>query len=132
MSKKGLTTRTEVSLAGSPTVLKKWTTISWTQDDLSLTYQKNPRPTGINVYDEPGNRRRTTIEYHSSFGLPWFVVEYAADTTTVFRRTRIDYRMTQSISTAGSSACLCDAQFTTAVGTCWRRLNLATLGFRRR
>ncbi|MGH9960271.1 MAG: RHS repeat domain-containing protein, partial [Pyrinomonadaceae bacterium] len=62
---KGLTTRTEVFHAGSPTVLKKWTTTDWTQDDVNLTYQKNPRPKEINVNDEAGNRRRTTIEYHA-------------------------------------------------------------------
>lgn len=89
---KGLTTRTEVFLAGTPSVLKKWTTTTWTQDDTSLGYQKNPRPTETNVYDEAGNRRRTTIEYHASFGLPSAVIEYAADATTVYRRTTVDYK----------------------------------------
>ena len=89
---KGLTIRSEVFLAGSPAVLKKWTTISWTQDDINLTFQKNPRPTEINVYDEASNRRRATIEYHSSFGLPFIVTEYAADASTVLRRTSVDYK----------------------------------------
>lgn len=93
---KGLTTRTEVFLAGSPSVLKKWTTIAWTQDDVNLSYQKNPRPLDINAYDEANNRRRTTFEYHPTyavFGLPWIILEYANDGVTVLRRTYLDYKM---------------------------------------
>lgn len=93
---KGLTTRTEVFHAGSPTVLKKWITTDWTQDDVNLTYQKNPRPLDINVYDEANNRRRTTFEYHPTyavFGLPWIILEYANDGVTVVRRTYLDYKM---------------------------------------
>lgn len=89
---KGLTTRTEVFHAGTPSVLKKWTTMTWTQDDENLTFQKNARPKEINVYDEAGNRRRTVIDYHLSFGLPSVVTEYAADAATVIRRTTMDYK----------------------------------------
>jgi RHS repeat-associated protein len=52
---------------------KKWTTTAWTQDDVNLPYAKNPRPYETNVYDEAGNRRRTTIEYLNGFSLPTHV-----------------------------------------------------------
>jgi RHS repeat-associated protein len=86
----GLTIRTENYMAGAPSVLKKWTTTAWTQDNESLPYQKNPRPTDINIYDEAGNRRRTTIDYNA-YSLPHIVIEYAADGTTALRRTHLDY-----------------------------------------
>jgi RHS repeat-associated protein len=88
----GLTHTTEVWVGG---VKKKWTTTSYTQDDESLTYQKNPRVTETNVYDEAGNRRRVTISYYSStsFNLPSDVYEYAADGSTLLRRTHTDYTL---------------------------------------
>jgi RHS repeat-associated protein len=58
--------------------------------------QANPRVVETNVYDEANNRRRTTIEYHPNyavFGLPWQIVEYAADGATPLRRTYMDYKM---------------------------------------
>ncbi len=30
-------------------VMKKWTTVNWTQDDIHLSFQKNPRVTETNV-----------------------------------------------------------------------------------
>jgi RHS repeat-associated protein len=96
---KGLPTRTETFLAGAPSTFLKWTTTSWTQDDESLSYQKNPRPTESNVYDAEGNRRRTTISYTTfslsggtSCSLPADVYEYNSDATSVLRRTHTDYR----------------------------------------
>ncbi|HYY56939.1 MAG TPA: S8 family serine peptidase, partial [Pyrinomonadaceae bacterium] len=89
---KGLTTRTEI-LSGA--VLKKWTTTAWTQDDISLLYQKNPRVTETNIYDAEGNRRRTTIGYgpYAAYGLPYVVSEYAADAATIVRETYTDYNL---------------------------------------
>lgn len=89
----GLTTRTENWSNG---VLKKWTTIAWTQDDTNLTYQKNPRPYDTSIYDEAGNRRRVETIYTSfslpdPVALPTEVKEYAADGTTVARRTTTLY-----------------------------------------
>jgi RHS repeat-associated protein len=84
---KGLTTSSEVWVGG---VRKKWTTQEWTQDDNSLTYQKNPRVTETNVYDSDGNRRRTTISY-TSYSLPNEIKEYASDGTTLLKTTQIDY-----------------------------------------
>lgn len=84
----GLTYQTEVWSGG---VRKKWTTIAWTQDDPNLSYQTNPRPSEMNVYDEAGNRRRTTIDY-TSYSLPSNVREYATDGVTVVRRTETQYR----------------------------------------
>ena len=56
----GLTHTTEVWSGG---VKKKWTTVSYTQDDTGLSYRKNPRVTETNIYDEAGNRRRSVIDY---------------------------------------------------------------------
>ncbi|HJP94768.1 MAG TPA: S8 family serine peptidase [Pyrinomonadaceae bacterium] len=91
----GLTTSTEIWSGG---VKKKWTTISWTQDDTGLSYQKNPRVTETNIYDAEGNRRRTTINYgpYASYSLPYEVIEYAADGTTMLRRTYTDYNLDSS------------------------------------
>ena len=93
----GLTTRTELRDAAGN--LKKWTTLSWTQDDTTLLFQKNPRVIETNVYDDVGNRRRTTIDYsppqYAQFGLPYFVSEYAADGASEIRRTYTDYNLGQ-------------------------------------
>lgn len=86
---KGLTTLSEVWSGG---IRQKWTTTAWTQDNTTVNYQLNPRVTETNVYDATGNRRRTTIDYHPSFGLPSMVTEYAADATSVLRRTGFDYK----------------------------------------
>ena len=84
---KGLTVQTEVRSGG---LLKKWTTITWTQDNTSATYPINPRPTDIYIYDGQSTRR-TRIEY-TSYSLPSDIYEYAANATTVLRRTHVDYR----------------------------------------
>jgi hypothetical protein len=84
---KGLVTLSQVYSGG----LQKWTTVNYTQDNTGVSYQTNPRVTEANVYDASGNRRRTTIEYQGSFGLPWIVTDYAADAANVIRRTYFDY-----------------------------------------
>ncbi len=92
----GLTHTTEVWSGG---VKKKWTTVSYTQDDTGLSYKKNPRVTETNVYDESGNRRRTVIEYtaaYAQWGLPYCIHEYAADGTTELKRTYYDYNLSQA------------------------------------
>jgi hypothetical protein len=96
--KRGLTTQTEVwSAAG---VKQKWTSNTWTQDNTGVSYQPNPRVTETNVFDAGGNRRRTTVSYASftlpsgaSCPLPSDTREYAADASTILRRTHVDYRM---------------------------------------
>jgi RHS repeat-associated protein len=91
----GLTTGTEI---WSGSVLKKWTSTSWTQDDTNLSYQKNPRVTETNIWDAENNRRRVTISYgpYASYGLPYEVIEYAADGTTMLRRTYTDYNLSST------------------------------------
>jgi len=89
----GLTIRTE---NWSGLVLKKWTTLAWTQDDTNLAYQKNPRPYDTSIYDEAGNQRRVETIYTSfnlpdPVALPTEVKEYAADGTTLARRTTTMY-----------------------------------------
>jgi RHS repeat-associated protein len=89
----GLITGTEI---WSGLVKKKWTTTAWTQDDVNLSYQKNPRPYDTSIYDEAGNRRRVETIYTSynlpnPVALPTEVKEYAADGTTVLRRTTTTY-----------------------------------------
>ena len=88
----GLSTRTENWSAG---VLKKWTTVTWTQDETGLAYQKNPRVTETNISDAEGNLKRTTISYgpYVSYSLPYEVIEYAADGVTMLRRTYTDYNL---------------------------------------
>src|SRR6185295_8579897 len=89
---KGLTTLSEVWTGA---VRQKWTTTAWTQDNTSVSYEMNPRVTETNVYDAGGNRRRTTIDYgqYAQWGLPYMVSEYAANATTVLRRTHINYNL---------------------------------------
>jgi YD repeat-containing protein len=86
---RGLTTLTENWSGG---VRKKATTLDWTQDNTAIAYQLNPRVTETNVYDDAGNRRRTTMSY-TSFGLPSDVYEYDANATTVLRHTHTDYNL---------------------------------------
>jgi YD repeat-containing protein len=87
--KNGLMTGSEIWSGG---VKQKWTETSWTQDDPTKSYQTNPRVTETNIYDKDLNRKRTTIEYWSSFGLPHVVAEYAGDGTNVIRYTNYDYK----------------------------------------
>jgi YD repeat-containing protein len=97
---KGLTTGTEYWSGG---VKKKWTTTTYTQDDIGLPYQKNPRVTETNIYDLELNHKRTTINYgsgsgtgsgqYAQYGLPYVVTEYAADGTTPLRYTYTDYNL---------------------------------------
>lgn len=92
---KGLTTRAEEWFGG---VLKKWTTTAWTQDNTGLSYQNNPRPYDISIYDEAGNRRRIDIIY-TSYGLPYEVREYSVDGSGYggfLRRTYTDYNFSQA------------------------------------
>jgi YD repeat-containing protein len=86
---RGLTTGTETWAAG---VKQRWTDVTWAHSG-TATVQKNPRVVETNVYDEAGNRRRTTIVYLSYSGiiLPNTVYEYAADGQTVLRSTQTQY-----------------------------------------
>jgi YD repeat-containing protein len=87
---RGLAYKTETWSSG---VRKKWTTLDWAQD-AGPTFRQNPRVSETNVRDAEGNRRRrTTVDYHASFGLPWRVTEYAADGATAIRHTYLDYKM---------------------------------------
>src|ERR1700741_2606135 len=95
---KGLTTLSEIWSGG---VKQKWTTTAWTQDNTSVGYETNPRVTETNVYDLPGNRRRTVIDYggnpqYVQYGLPYGVREYAADGVTEIKQTWIDYELSQA------------------------------------
>ncbi|MEO7243540.1 MAG: S8 family serine peptidase, partial [Rubrivivax sp.] len=85
----GLTTQTEAWSGG---VRRKWTTNSWTQDDVNAGYPINPRVLEANIYDAENNRRRTTINY-TSYSLPSEVREWGgANADQVLRRTVKDYR----------------------------------------
>jgi len=77
---------------------KKWTTMTWTQDDESLFYPRNPRVTESNIYDTEGNHKRVTINYgaYAAYSLPYEVTEYAADGTTIVRRTVTDYNLSSA------------------------------------
>ena len=94
---RGLTTQAEFYSSDAPppnSAPKKKTVITWTQDNTGVSYFCNPRATETNVYDEIGNRRRTTVEY-TSYGLPRDVYEYdkPPNTQAVLRRTHTDYNL---------------------------------------
>ncbi|MFN7950045.1 MAG: hypothetical protein U0Z53_32160, partial [Blastocatellia bacterium] len=74
-------------------VKRKWTTTVWASDS-ATSPPLRPRVTELNVYDEAGNRRRTTIEYTTlaaTVKLPCIVREYNADATTIYRSTQTEY-----------------------------------------
>jgi YD repeat-containing protein len=94
---RGLTTELHV-LSG--TQEKKWTTLSWTQDDTSVGYLVNPRFTETVVNDIEGNHRRSTFSYQTfalpdgaSCSLPQEMVEYDANGSVPLRTTRTDYNL---------------------------------------
>ncbi|MGI8838871.1 MAG: S8 family serine peptidase [Pyrinomonadaceae bacterium] len=85
----GLTRLTEIWSGG---VRKKYTSTDWTQDNTALSYPQNPRVIETNIYDDGGNRRRTTIEYNQGFSLPTHIREYSgANGQTFLRFTAIGY-----------------------------------------
>jgi YD repeat-containing protein len=92
---RGLTTLSEVWSGG---VRQKWTTTAWTQDNVDVAYEVNPRVTETNVYDTSQNRRRTVIDYgvYAQYGLPYIVREYAAGGGTEIRQTVTDYNLSQA------------------------------------
>lgn len=89
----GLTQQSEVWFNS---VRKKYTTFTWTQDNTGLTYQKNPRVIETHTYDDAGNHRRiqttfTSFNLPNPVALPTEVIEYAANGTSVLRRTTTTY-----------------------------------------
>src|SRR5438034_626250 len=62
-------------------VKKKWISTAWTQDNITLSYPQNPRVSETNIYDDAGNRRRTTIDYGQGYSLPTSIVDYAGAQT---------------------------------------------------
>jgi YD repeat-containing protein len=104
--RKGLVTRADEFSADDHVHPKKWTVLDWTQDNVLLPYQQNPRVRETNVYDSmedgtdnPRNRRRTEVVY-TSFGLPQDVKEYDSTATAVLRRTHTEY-VPDSVSAEG-------------------------------
>ncbi len=94
----GLLVQAEWWSRGTTPQRQKWTTTNWTQDNTSVSYLMNPRPQETNIYDASGNRRRQTFGYNTftlpsgaSCSLPADITEYAADASTVLRRTHINY-----------------------------------------
>ncbi|HKR59587.1 MAG TPA: S8 family serine peptidase, partial [Pyrinomonadaceae bacterium] len=99
--KKGLTSETKNfvnAAAETAGTWKKRTTIDWTQTDVNLSYQKNPRVIETNIYDSDGNRKRTTIFYgpYEQYSLPYLVRDYAADGVTEIRHSYTDYNLSQA------------------------------------
>jgi YD repeat-containing protein len=84
----GLVTDARVYVGGG---LQRQSTTAYTQDNTGVHYQINPRVAETNVYDAVGNRRRTTVDYTGSFGLPSQVTEYDANASSVLRYTRFEY-----------------------------------------
>ncbi|HKG45448.1 MAG TPA: S8 family serine peptidase [Pyrinomonadaceae bacterium] len=88
---RGLTTSTEIVVG---TTTEKTTTMTWTQDNTSVSYFTNPRITETNVEDDAENLSKTTITY-TDYSLPDVVTEYS-NATTVYRKTDIDYVTTST------------------------------------
>lgn len=91
----GLAIRTESYSTDDPNNPKSWTTIDWTQDDPNSFFQENPRIIETSSFDAQGNRKRVGISYgqYASYGLPYEVLEYAADGVTPVRSVYTDYDM---------------------------------------
>jgi len=71
---------------------KKYVSTTWTQDNTALSYPENPRVSEVNIYDDGGNRRRTTIDY-TSYNLPSAVKEWtSAAANVLYRQTTTAYR----------------------------------------
>ncbi len=69
----------------------------------SVNYQTNPRVTETNIYDAAGNRNRSTVSYQT-FSLPSTAscslrsdtYQYAADASTVLKRSHTDYNLSST------------------------------------
>ena len=71
---------------------KKYVSTTWTQDNVGLGYPQNPRVAEVNIYDDGGNRRRTTLDY-TSYSLPSLVKEWTgAAANVLYRQTATGYR----------------------------------------
>ena len=99
--KRGLVTKAEEFSADDPQHPKKWTTLSWTQDNEALGYQQNPRLTETIISDLEGNSKRTITSYQnfalpggSSCFLPVDVAE--AKATTILRHVRTSYHLAEA------------------------------------
>lgn len=99
---KGLVTHTEVWGRKDPNHAverQKQTDTTYTQDNPNANYQTNPRAIATDIYDS-GNHNHTAIGYQtftlptgSNCSLPINIDEYAADQTTILRRTHTDYNL---------------------------------------
>ena len=87
---RGLTLKTENWSNG---VRKKWTASTWVNENPNVSYWLNPRVVETNVYDENGNRQRTTMAY-ADFGAISDIREYDAppNTSRVLRHTHFEYQ----------------------------------------
>ncbi len=85
--RRGLTNGTEFWSGG---VKQKWTTTLWTQDSESISYQRNPSPYHVDVYDKEGNHNATEVNY-TYYGLPDEL--YESGPNGVIRRTHTDYNL---------------------------------------
>ena len=91
---RGLVTLSEVWSGGEK---KKWTTTTWTQDNLSVGYETNPRLTETYVHDGT-NQRGATIGYHTfalpsgaSCSLPSDIYERTLN--SIYRRSHTEYNL---------------------------------------
>jgi hypothetical protein len=98
---RGLVTHTEIwgkKDPNSPIAVQRQTDTQWVRDNSNDDYPTNARPTMQDVYDND-NHSRAVIGYqtftlpvtNTNCSLPNDVYEYAADLTTVLRRTHTDY-----------------------------------------
>lgn len=102
---------------------RKWTDITWTQDDVGLTYPKNARVAETNIYDAEGNRKRVAINYgaYASYSLPYEVTEYAADATTILRKSITDYNLSSAYVDRRIIGLVSTSQVVDGSGTCFSK-----------
>jgi YD repeat-containing protein len=94
---RGLTTSSKVMVNG---VQRKWTDITWSQDNTNADYPINPRVTNTTINDSEGHHRGTSVTYQSftppvggAIALPQDVLEYETSATTPIRTTRTEYNL---------------------------------------
>jgi RHS repeat-associated protein len=92
---------------------KKKTVTSWTQDDINLSYQKNPRPSETNIYDSSGNHSRVVLGYYTytrpsgtSCSLLADTYEYKADGLSSYRHTHLGWELDTDYLTRGFTGLL--------------------------
>ncbi len=75
-------------------VKKRWSWTDYTQDNVNLSYIKNPRVIETKVGDTENNFvRKSTVEYWTNYGLTKEVKVYDTDQSTVLKKSYTEYNL---------------------------------------